>query len=874
MQMYLRLGWFLISTTWILCTFVVGVCASSASSDSKFGCKLPSEKITGYMSRPGDIVIGGTFPINLERVHISLNFTRKPPELTCQTFGSEYYKSMRALVFAVEEVNADPDILPNITLGYQIFDTCNTLRRASQGTLWILGGGQEIIPNYYCSRGETLAGIIGECGSTPSIIMAQILGLYRYPQISYFATNPILSDRSQFPSFFRTISSDDIQMRGLAQLISYFGWSWVGLLANDDDYGQFGLQMAKQEIINSGACVAFAENILIGKQDKNAPYLAQVIKESNAKVVLVIASDSDFLIVVTELLKQNVTGNVWVATEGWATSTLLSEETFQRVLEGTIGFAIHGVQMQEFTEYLSNLLPSKNVNDPFIWQYWEEAFSCKWPQLGNLEWISNATMRACSGNEMFDRQLTKEDHRVSFNVYTSFYAIAWALHSLLYCTPGNYPFNDRCANIRSFQPWQLLHYVQNVNFKTKDGSNMFFNEKGNPPAVYDIVNWRLGSKGRMEQVVVGRYDLNSPDQETMSVDKKAVTWANKESQVPLSKCSPSCRSGFRKVIVPGKPSCCHECARCPNGHISSQTDAVECHPCSWDTWPNFQQDRCLPRTTEFLSYEEPLGYSLAGISIFSSLIALTILGLFIKYKRTPIVRANNYAISCLLLLSLFLCFLCSLAFIGYPQPEMCLLRQVAFGMVFALCISCVLAKTIIVVIAFKATKPNSRLRKWTGVRVSYWIIGFGVFIQSFLCLMWLICSPPFPEINTDTKPGVIILNCNEGSPISFWCMLGYLGLLATISFIVAFMARRLPDSFNETKFITFSMLAFLSVWVSFIPAYLSAQGMYTVAMEVFAILSSIWAVVVCIFVPKCYIVLFRPNLNSREHLMAKVRSKK
>ncbi|XP_041441615.1 vomeronasal type-2 receptor 1 [Xenopus laevis] len=602
MQMYLRLGWFLISTTWILCTFVVGVCASSASSDSKFGCKLPSEKITGYMSRPGDIVIGGTFPINLERVHISLNFTRKPPELTCQTFGSEYYKSMRALVFAVEEVNADPDILPNITLGYQIFDTCNTLRRASQGTLWILGGGQEIIPNYYCSRGETLAGIIGECGSTPSIIMAQILGLYRYPQ--------------------------------------------------------------------------------------------------------------------------------------------------------------------------------------------------------------------------------------------------------------------------------LLHYVQNVNFKTKDGSNMFFNEKGNPPAVYDIVNWRLGSKGRMEQVVVGRYDLNSPDQETMSVDKKAVTWANKESQVPLSKCSPSCRSGFRKVIVPGKPSCCHECARCPNGHISSQTDAVECHPCSWDTWPNFQQDRCLPRTTEFLSYEEPLGYSLAGISIFSSLIALTILGLFIKYKRTPIVRANNYAISCLLLLSLFLCFLCSLAFIGYPQPEMCLLRQVAFGMVFALCISCVLAKTIIVVIAFKATKPNSRLRKWTGVRVSYWIIGFGVFIQSFLCLMWLICSPPFPEINTDTKPGVIILNCNEGSPISFWCMLGYLGLLATISFIVAFMARRLPDSFNETKFITFSMLAFLSVWVSFIPAYLSAQGMYTVAMEVFAILSSIWAVVVCIFVPKCYIVLFRPNLNSREHLMAKVRSKK
>eukprot|EP00079_Xenopus_tropicalis_P023402 XP_012815781.1 PREDICTED: vomeronasal type-2 receptor 26-like [Xenopus tropicalis] len=340
-------------------------------------------------------------------------------------------------------------------------------------------------------------------------------------------------------------------------------------------------------------------------------------------------------------------------------------------------------------------------------------------------------------------------------------------------------------------------------------------------------------------------------------------------KIPVSKCSPSCSSGFRKVIVPGKPPCCYECARCPQGQISNQTDAVECHPCSWDTWPNLQQDRCLPRPTEFLSYGDPLGYSLAAISILSSLIPLTILGIFIRFKNTPIVKANNYSLSCLLLLSLLLCFLCSLGFIGYPQPEKCLLRQVAFGMVFALCISCVLAKTITVVIAFNATKPGSRLRKWTGVKVSYCVIMLCALIQIIDCALWLIFSPPFHELDTDTQPGVIIVNCNEGSPTAFWCMLGYLGLLATISFIVAFLARRLPDSFNEAKLITFSMLAFLSVWVSFIPAYLSARGMYTVAMEVFAILSSSWAVVGCIFVPKCFIILFRPNLNSRENLIGK-----
>ncbi|XP_031754152.1 extracellular calcium-sensing receptor [Xenopus tropicalis] len=789
------------------------------------GCSLPSEGITGHLSRPGDIVIGGTFMVHLERVYSDLSFTYKPPELQCQMFALQYYQSMRALIFAVEEINANPKLLPNITLGFQVIDSCNNLRPTAQGTLSMLSGGKEVIPNFHCRKEATLAGIIGDTGSTRSILMAHILGLYRYPQISYFATNPKLSDRNLFPSFFRTIPSDEYQMRGLAQLVRYFDWSWVGLLANDNDYGQYGLQMVKQEIMNGGACVAFTENILTARSNRNAPHLVRVIKESTAKVVVVITTDSDFLIVAEELLRQNVTDNIWVASEAWSTTDLLSSQRFKPILLGTIGFAIHRGQMPKFSRYLSSLRPTDYLYDWLMRELWELVFSCKWSSHENV-----TVDKACTGNEKLESILTEEDYRVSLNVYTAMYAIAWALQSLHNCTTGYGPFyGGGCANITSFHPWQLLHYIKNVNFKTEDGSPIFFDAKGNPPAVYDIVNWRQSRQGTLEQVTIGRYDLSAPNGKILNVDSADVIWIN---------------------------------------------DAAECQPCSWDTWPNPQHTRCLPRPTEFLSYEEPLGYSLVVIAILSSLIPLVILGVFIRYNKTPIVRANNYSLSCLLLLSLFLCFLCSLGFIGYPQPEKCLLRQVAFGMVFALCISCVLAKTITVVIAFNATKPGSRLRKWTGVKVSYCLILFCVFIQLFLCIMWLIFSPPFHELDTDTKPEVIVVCCNEGSPTAFWCMLGYLGLLASISFIVAFLARRLPDSFNEAKLITFTMLAFLSVWVSFIPAYLSARGMYTVAMEVFAILSSSWAVVGCIFVPKCYIILFKPNRNSRELLMGKGRNQK
>lgn len=303
----------------------------------------------------------------------------------------------------------------------------------------------------------------------------------------------------------------------------------------------------------------------------------------------------------------------------------------------------------------------------------------------------------------------------------------------------------------------------------------------------------------------------------------------------------------------------------------SHSDSDDCYKCPWNLWPNAERTKCLPKTIEYLSFEGPLGGSLTAAGVSSSSVTVFILCLFIRHRHTPIVKANNYSLSCILLMSISLCFLCSLNFIGYPQTPTCLMRQTIFGMVFAVCISTVLAKTIMVVFAFMATRPNSRLRIWTSPKVSYMMIFMCSVMQLLLCVLWLTQDPPFFVYNTQTQPEIIIAECSEGSQSAFWAMLGYLGFLSSVSFIVAFLARTLPDSFNEAKFITFSMLAFLSVWVSYIPATLSARGQYVVAMEVFAILSSSWALVICMFFPKCYIILFRPSMNSKEYLRGKDR---
>ncbi|XP_046891990.1 vomeronasal type-2 receptor 1 [Hypomesus transpacificus] len=913
-----------------VCAFLHFYASVSAESSCKLKAKFNLHGYTNVVKKK--VVVGGMFAVHQTVASTPTNTSSVPLSLGCEGFNFRTFRWTQTMLFAIDEINKRKDLLPNTDLGYVIYDSCFTISKAVEGTLTYLTGQEEAVPNYRCGSGPPLAALVGAGGSDLSIATARILGLYHFPQVSYCSSCSALESKFQFPTFLRTIPNDVHQSEAMARLVLHFGWTWVGTIAADDDYGKYGIKAFKEQVEEAGVCISFSETLPKVSSPEDIRRIVDTVVESTAKIIVVFSSDVDLSPLVQELLRHNVTNRTWVASEAWVTSALINQPGVSSVLGGTLGFGLRRAEIPGLQRYLLDLDP---YDHSLSEEFWQKVFNCtldyglamkKAKELARAAGANGTLYRSvrglpeglCTGKETLERlnntYTDVSQLRITYSVYKAVYAVAQALHNLEYCEPGKGPFtNNSCADISNFEPWQLMYYLKNVNVTIPHtGETIVFNN-GDVDGYYDILNWQIDGDGEISYVSIGQYNGTAPPEARMTINNDSIVWSNERLEPPRSLCSESCQPGTRKGIRQGEPVCCFDCLPCADGEISNSTDARECIQCTEDYWSNQARDSCVPKTIEFLDFSEPLGITLIAISAFGALVTIAVAVVFLVHLGTPLVKANDALLSFSLLLSLMVTFLCSIVFLGEPQHWSCMTSQVALALGFALCLSSIMGKSVVLMLrarALKAARAKAKAASKAAAEAAAANTGPDVIvtnsnnsnsnnndsapngnlyvdpigpahqramcvvatlIQAAACTVWLIILPPHPVKNTAAQNVKIILECDEGSIVFICCIFAYDILLALIAFVFAFVARKLEDHFSEAKCMTFGMLVFFIVWISFVPAYLSTRGKFMVAVQIFAILASSFGLLACIFLPKVYVLLVKPERNTEEMIRPRVK---
>uniref|UniRef100_A0A3Q1K4F5 G-protein coupled receptors family 3 profile domain-containing protein n=1 Tax=Anabas testudineus TaxID=64144 RepID=A0A3Q1K4F5_ANATE len=767
-------------------SYIILLCLSFLYWNTVWGCEQFGSFNMPSMFKRGDIMIGGIFPVFLKEVIRTSTYEREcvqqkqpaPITTTFHRFDLRSFRWTQVMIFSIEEINQDPTLLPNISLGYRILSSCASPTSALRAALTLASGVEEISSTSPCP--PAISALIAESGSSQSLAVAGTFGSFQLPIISYFSSCACLSNRVKYPTFFRTVSSDYFQAKALAALIKRFGWEWIGVIQSDNDYGRSGILAFSEEVKKLGVCIAFVGKILRTYNIEKILNVVEIIKQSTVKVILAFVPEGDFYPLMTEIVKQNITGIQWLSTDAWITAPRPSTPEMYQAFGGALGFVGRKMAMPNLQPFLTSISPYKDPSAPCL----------------NISDIQPKPVRNNANK----------------------------IHSKVF----------------------VIDHLQSIKFTNQFGDQVFFDKNGDPPAYYDIINWQLINR-QVQHVTIGHFASDANGAYELSIQAENIMWRT-GNMVPTSLCSNVCPVGTRKAQIKGKPTCCFDCIPCADGTIANSTGNLDIY------------QKISLKCITFHNYDFNLFVSLLGASL-----SLATMMIFIRYRETPVIKASNSELSCFLLFSLLLCFLCPLTFLGRPTVWTCMLRQTTFGVTFALCISSVLGKTIVVVTAFKATFPGNNAAIKFGPAQQRIIVCSCTVIQILICILWLKLNPPFPDMVFKYSHKKIVLECNPGSEAAFYVVLGYIGLLAVICLVLAFLARKLPDNFNEAKFITFSMLIFCSVWITFIPAYISSPGKFTVAVETFAILSSAFSLLICIFVPKCYIILIKPEKNTKRH---------
>ncbi|KAG9427873.1 metabotropic glutamate receptor 2 isoform X1 [Apis mellifera carnica] len=828
-----------------------------------------------YANVTGDLLLGGLFPVH-----------RKGNEgENCGAIQMEDgIQPLEAMLYTIERINKNPKILPGIQLGAVAFDTCDNPTYALERVFYFIKGsivrndrfgveGYECedrsVPKFLNTDFDNVVAILGAESSSVTIQVASVLALFPIPQISYMATSPFLSSKEKFPRFFRTVPSDVNQARAMLEILRQFQWSYVSVVYTDSEYGDHGYEMLVSLAANYSICFSKQQRISKDrfKDDDYDVVVRTIAEKTDVKVVVLFAEKATTLRVLEAARRVHVGSRfVWLCSDAWPDHNDINYQQ-TTVLEGALAVQPLYAPLSGFDEYFTGLTLDHEQKNPWFREFWQTYHNCVYVEEAKYFSSEKSELINCRDPTLkIKRSNGYKQRRFLHFVRDAVYAAAYALHNMQRNVCGE-NWTSLCDKMRPPNKDIFFQYLANVSFKDEAGNGFRFVDAVDGPPRYSILNYQRKVNGSYHWTVIGNYTLNEREQPILQLDREKLRFRGEQgTEFPTSSCPHPC--GSNRIMVPKKEDpCCWTCQSC--GIYQYKVDEHKCDDCRVGTIPTENGTGCDPIPEEFVEYSNP--WAIFAITIAISGIGLTmfVCSVFWIYRETPMIKASGRELSFLLLLGAFGCFSMTFAVVAKPSVESCAIVRFGIGFCYTVCYAALTTKINRIHRIFNDPGRNLHERRFTSPRSQLMIASILILIEIVFDVSWLLKEPPAVE-HSYSRRSANVRVCRGSENGSYVIGLFYPFLLTVASTFYAIKTRKCPEGFNETRCIAFTNYATIILWLAFVPLYL-ASTRNVIKIITLALSLSLNGLVqlICLFLPKVYVVLIKPEKNTRELVMAR-----
>ncbi|GFR28974.1 metabotropic glutamate receptor 7 [Trichonephila clavata] len=515
----------------------------------------------------GDIILGGIMSIH-----------DKYEDVCGPLMPKGSIQELEAILFTIDKVNARENFLPGIKLGAFIMDDCNrdsySLEQAANFIQGSRNGLDKSTDN--CTEGDSafqpskVSGVISSLSSSGTMEVANLLRLFKIPQVSISSSNLELNNTQKLEYLLTTVPSNNSQIDFILKMILSLNLSHVSVLYEDSAYGYQSFMVLKKLLQRNNISLALSQRLVKHSKLSYKAYYDKAVKHLVAKYksrnVVLFGSNKEVTGVMQAVDRNSDAGHfLWITCNKVSDHNLISDINYKNT---AAVFTLRRVMfpVREFEVYFRSLKVETNKRNPWFTEYWEQTFSCKFPD-SMLTPANIFATKVCDGSEMStakEFEIEEEIQYASDSVWAFAYAIKAMHEDLCAGVPGV------CGMMKPINGTALLNYLKKASFDGISGENFKFNTNGHGPPQFEILQAKQETPGKYKWLYVDNF-------KKMALDSLSEDFCYRKNEYPESDnvCIVPCGAGQVKKYDDIK--CCWLCINCQGFQIvENETTCVDC----------------------------------------------------------------------------------------------------------------------------------------------------------------------------------------------------------------------------------------------------------------------------------------------------------